>query len=152
MLPMEWKSFSHIYLFSILQCIFEINVKASSSSKAYSNITNITDIYIFYLFRQYFQSIWWRCYNPFICKIPHVIHKLVINSDSNIMNEHRLKRKTIQNRYFWEEVRFVERRGTCLSEDVVGLLLHQHSHVLNITTPGVQLILHTFDLKQRPTG
>lgn len=30
----------------------------------------------------------------------------------------------------------------------MGLLLHQHGHVLDITTPEVQPLLHTFDLKQ----
>lgn len=40
---------------------------------------------------------------------------------------------------------------TTLGEDVVGLLLHQHGHVLNITAPEVQLLLHAFDLKQWPT-
>ena len=43
-----------------------------------------------------------------------------------------------------------ERKGlslkTPLGEDVVGLLLHQHGHVLDVFTPEVQTLLHALDL------
>ena len=40
-------------------------------------------------------------------------------------------------------------RETPLGEDVVGLLLHQHGHVLDIATPEVQTLLHALNLKWR---
>lgn len=37
--------------------------------------------------------------------------------------------------------------GAASGEDVVGLLLHQHGHVLHVPAPRVQALLHAFDLK-----
>lgn len=42
--------------------------------------------------------------------------------------------------------------GGGLGEDVMCLLLHQHRHVLHISAPGVQPLLHTFDLGAEATG
>lgn len=39
-------------------------------------------------------------------------------------------------------------RWSASGEDVLGLLLHQHGHVLYVATPEVQALLHTFDLTQ----
>lgn len=46
----------------------------------------------------------------------------------------------------------MDRRRAGSGEDVVGLLLHQHGHVLHVAAPEVQTLLHTFDLRQKTTG
>lgn len=44
--------------------------------------------------------------------------------------------------------RWVGGRSQVSGEDVVSLLLHQHRHVLHVSAPQVQPLLHPFDLKQ----
>lgn len=56
--------------------------------------------------------------------------------------------KTKQESMSQGRIHFGSRETTALGEDVVGLLLHQHGHVLHITAPRVQTLLHPFDLKQ----
>lgn len=90
--------------------------------------------------------------NCLFVKYHSVIYKLVISSDGT--EEWTSDRKKTQNKSLGRSEFFPSglKGKNSLGEDVVGLLLHQHGHVLNITTPQVQLLLHTFDLKQRPTG
>lgn len=35
-----------------------------------------------------------------------------------------------------------------LGKDILGLLLHQNGHILDVPAPEVQTILHAFDLEQ----
>lgn len=86
----------------------------------------------------------------------HVMYRMEINSDGNRKNiRENIRENNTKTEIVMKKVKAslcgleADWRWTGSGEDVVGLLLHQHGHVLHVATPEVQPLLHPFDLKQQ---